>query len=53
VLKNQDNATALMQSNSKPSVLASSLFNSINSIKSSQGSSEIQGTGQVKTKTSP
>jgi hypothetical protein len=53
VLKDQDNTTALMQSDSELSVLASSLFNSIYGIKSSQGVGEIQGTGQVETKTSP
>jgi hypothetical protein len=53
VLEDRDDATALMQSDSELSVLASSLFNGMDGIESSQGGGEIQGTGQVETKTSP
>ena len=53
VLEDRDDATALMQSDSELLVLASSLFNGMDGIESSQGVGEIQGTGQVKTKTSP
>jgi hypothetical protein len=50
VLKDRDDAAALMQSDSELLVLSSSLFNSMNAIESSQGVGEIQGTGQVETK---
>jgi hypothetical protein len=50
VLKDLDDAAALMQSDSELLVLSSSLFNSMDAIESSQGVGEIQGTGQVETK---
>jgi hypothetical protein len=53
VLEDRDDTTALMQSDGELSALASSLFNSMDGIRSSQGVSEIQGTGQVETKPSP
>ena len=58
-LEDKDDNIIHSQSDSELSVLASSLFNNINSIKSSEGISvklgdvEISRTDQVKTKTGP